>query len=141
MRVMLDANVLLDCLIVESTGLSRVGRPFSTQILTLCDNGVHDGLVAWHTLPIVAYYYRRQNTAADTASMMDMLITMLEVPQVGHWHAENWRSHRISDFEDALQLASAKAGRADVFVTWNTADFVGSTIPVLTPQEFLTSHP
>jgi hypothetical protein len=60
MRVMLDANILLDCLILESSGLPRAGKPASDQVLTLCDQGVHQGVVAWHTLPIVAFYHGRQ---------------------------------------------------------------------------------
>jgi predicted nucleic acid-binding protein len=141
MRVMLDTNVILDCLVREPNGQPRVGKPLSERLLALCDIGAHQGLVAWHSLPIIAYYHERQNTPSDTASMMDMLITMLEVPRVGHWDAENWRSHNVADFEDALQIASARAGRADVFVSWNIRDFVGCTIPVLTPKEFLASCP
>ncbi len=129
MRVMLDANVVLDCVVLEATGLPRLGKAASEQVLTLCDQGVHDGLVAWHTLPILAYYHSRQNAADETAAMMDTLLAMLEVPSVGHYHAANWRSHGINDFEDALQMASAIAGRADVFITRNTAHFKGCTIP------------
>lgn len=67
MRVLLDANVLLDCLVLESSGQPRTGKMGSDQVLMLCDSGVHQGLVAWHTLPILAYYYERQHTAQDTA--------------------------------------------------------------------------
>ena len=59
MRVLLDANFLLDCLILESTGLPRPGKAASERLLECCDLGVHTGLVAWHTLPILAYYYLR----------------------------------------------------------------------------------
>ena len=55
MRVLLDANFLLDCLILESTGLPRPGKAASERLLECCDMGVHTGLVAWHTLPILAY--------------------------------------------------------------------------------------
>ncbi|WP_395745209.1 hypothetical protein [Prosthecobacter sp.] len=74
MRVMLDANILLDSLILESSGLPRAGKIASEQLIQLCDNGVHQGLVAWHTLPILAYYRRRQHTAQDTATMIDTLL-------------------------------------------------------------------
>lgn len=61
MRVMLDANVLLDCLVLETSGQPRAGKSASDHLLGLCDRGIHLGLVAWHTLPIVAYYHGRQN--------------------------------------------------------------------------------
>ena len=141
MRVMLDANVLLDCLVLESNGLPRTGKAASEQVLVHCDNGVHHGLVAWHTLPIVAYYHGQQNTTQDTAAMMDTLIAMLEVSGVNHQDAANWRSHGIADFEDALQMASAVAGLADVFITRNISDFTGTTIPAMTPEDFLAAYP
>ena len=141
MRVMLDANVLLDCLVLEASGEPRAGKATSEQVLQLCDQGVHHGLVAWHTLPIVAYYHGRQNAAHDTASMMDGLIAMLEVPNVGQLDAANWRVHGIADFEDALQIASASAGFADVFITRNVDDFTGCALPVMTPDAFLIENP
>lgn len=141
MRAMLDANVLLDCLILEASGVPRAGKSASDLVLNLCDQGIHSGLVAWHTLPILAYYHGRQNPVEETAAMMDSLLTMLEVPQVGHQEASNWRSWGIADFEDALQIASAIAGLADVFITRNTTDFSECVIPVMTPEEFLAANP
>lgn len=137
---MLDANVLLDCLVLEANGLPRAGKAASDQVLTLCDAGLHHGLVAWHTLPIVAYYHGRQHQAQDTAAMMDMLLVLLEVPTVSHQEALQWRIHGIGDFEDALQMACAVAGMADVFITRNSADFQGCAIPIMTPEEFLFQH-
>ncbi len=83
MRVLLDANVLLDCLVLESSGLPRSGKLASDQLLTLCDTGVHQGLLAWHTLPIVAYYYQRQHSADDTGAMIDALLLTRIPPLIG----------------------------------------------------------
>ncbi len=66
---------------------------------------------------------------------------MLEVPAVTHGDALNWRSHGISDFEDALQMACAVPGAADVFINRNKSDFVSTTMPVMTPEEFLAAYP
>lgn len=140
MRLLLDANILLDSLVLEVSGLPRAGKAASEALLILCDEGVHHGMVAWHTLPIIAYYHQRQNSVEHTAAMMDALLAMLEVPPVSHQDAMNWRRHGIGDFEDALQVASAVAGSADVLVTRNTADFRGCALPVMTPEQFLATH-
>ena len=140
MRILLDANVVFDCLLSEASGQPRSGKAASDKILLLCDAGVHHGLVAWHTLPIVAYYYERQHNAHDTADMMDSLLAMLEVPTVGHVNAANWRSHGMADFEDALQVECALAGLAEVLITRNTKDFIGSVVAVMTPEEFLIAY-
>lgn len=140
MRILLDANVVLDCLVLEATGLPRAGKAASDEVLNLCDTGAHQGLIAWHTLPIVAYYYEKQGNADDTAAMLDSLLTMLEVPSVSHRDAATWRTHGIADFEDALQFACAVAGGAEIIITRNTSDFEGSAIPVMTPEVFLAKQ-
>ena len=73
--------------------------------------------------------------------MMDSLLGMLEVPVAGHGEAAAWRSHGITDFEDALQMASAVAGRVDIFLTRNLADFSHCEMAVMTPEQFLTAFP
>lgn len=141
MRLLLDANVLLDCLVAESTGLPRAGYAASELIFQKCDDGEHEGLVSWHTLCIVSYYHERQSDASETGRLMDDLLAVLEVPPVGHEDAVNWRSNGPADFEDALQVACALAGRADAIVTRNTADFANSRVKAMTPEEFLAAHP
>ena len=74
MRALLDANVLLDCLILEKSGLPRAGKAASERILDACDQGSHAGLIAWHTLPILAYYHGRQHPPAETGAMLDDLL-------------------------------------------------------------------
>jgi predicted nucleic acid-binding protein len=141
MRLLLDANIVLDCLVVEKNGQPRPGKAASDQLLDLCDQGAHTGLIAWHTLPIVSYYYGRQYDQAKTATMMDALLAFLEVPTVGHSTATAWRSTGIIDFEDALQVTSALAGRADVLITRNVADFTTTLIKIMTPEEFVAAYP
>ena len=141
MRLLLDANILLDCLVLEASGRPRPGKAASGELLTRCDHEIRQGLVAWHTLPIVAYYFQKQRSAGDTGTMMDHLMTMLEIPAVGHAQAVSWRTFGLTDFEDALQAVCAFAGMADVIITRNLADFAGIAMPVMTPEAFLAAHP
>jgi predicted nucleic acid-binding protein len=138
MKVLLDANVILDTLVTEADGAARSGKSASEAILTLCDQGDLSGLIAWHTLPIIAYYFRRQNSGEETALLMDELLGFLHVPTVGHSEAKDWRIHQISDFEDALQISAALAGGADAIITRNKSDFTASSIPVFTPEELIS---
>jgi hypothetical protein len=137
MRLLLDANVILDSPILEKAGLPRDGKAASERVIDLCDRQIHHGLAVWHTLPIISFYHRRQKTEAERASMMDGLLDVFEVPMVGHPDAIKWRSLGTADFEDALQVAAAIAGHADRIVTRNVIDFAGSPVPAMTPEEFL----
>ena len=141
MRVLLDANILLDCLILETTGLPRPGKAASERLLELCDVGVHTGLVAWHTLPILAYFYGRQHSTEETGAMIDGLLAVLEVPAVGHRDATGWRASGVADFEDALQVVSAVVGATAIIVTRNLEDFTGASVPAMTPEDFLAAFP
>ena len=141
MRLLLDANILLDCEILEKNGLPRRGKAASEQILHLCNRDIHTGFIAWHTLSILSYYFRRQHNKEETGVMIDRLLLLLEVPTVRHREALAWRSAGITDFEDALQVMSARAGEADFIITRNVADFKGSLIPVMTPDDFLAAYP
>lgn len=141
MRLLLDANVLLDCLVLENDGSPRAGSEASSRILDLCDMGFHQGFVAWHTLPIISYYYGRQNKADQTAELMDALLRVVEIPTVGHAEALTWRAHGVPDFEDALQAASAVAGLVDFIITRNLDDFAGFHIRALVPEAFLAAYP
>jgi len=141
MRLLLDANVLLDCLIMELSGAPRQGRAASETILDLCDQGVHEGLIAWHTLPIIAHYHRKQHSASTTGTMINDLLSLLQVPTVGHADAKDWQIHQIADFEDALQASAAIAGKADALITRNVSDFAGCSIAVMTPEDFLRMNP
>jgi hypothetical protein len=73
--------------------------------------------------------------------MMHSLLAMLEVPSVSHQEAAAWRSHGISDFDDALQMASAVAGQPDLLITRTVNDFQGCIIHVMTTEEFLAAYP
>lgn len=141
MRLLLDANVLLDCLVTESSGQPRAGHAASMRLFQKCDDGDHEGLVAWQTLCIISYYHERQNSAGETGRMMDDLLAVLDVPTVGHEDAAKWRFHGPADFEDALQVSCALAGWADAIITRNVEDFANAMVAAMTPEDFLAAHP
>jgi hypothetical protein len=41
------------------------------------------------------------------------------------------------DFEDAIQYSTAVINQLDAIATRNSADFMASTLPILTPRELL----
>jgi predicted nucleic acid-binding protein len=46
----------------------------------------------------------------------------------------------FKDFEDAVQCYSAINAKADCLITRNKANYIGgSTLPILTPEEFLAA--
>lgn len=43
----------------------------------------------------------------------------------------------MADFEDAIQVFSAKSNLIDLVITRNVADFASSGMKAMTPQEFI----
>ncbi len=132
MRLLLDTNILLDVLLS-----GRTGNATSTQILDLCEMGLHPGVVAWQTLPTVSYYYRKGHTDQETWDMLHDLVQFLAIPTVGKLDLLKAWSYSLKDFEDALQVCCAQADLVDVIITRNISDFVSSPVPAYTPEAFL----
>ena len=131
MRLLLDTNVLLDVL------LQRGGYVGSKRILDLCETGSHQAIVSWHTFPTVYFYYRKVHTEQDTWDMLRELLRFIDVPTTGKADMLNAWSYSMSDFEDALQAASAMAENADAILTRNTGDFLTSPVKAYTPEDFM----
>lgn len=140
MRLLLDTNILLDILLSD-----RIGKAASMEVMNLCEAGIHQGLVAWHTLPTVSYYHRKSHTDRQTWDMLQDLLAFIGIPAVGKSDALKAWSYTLTDFEDALQVACAEASQADYIITRNLRDFAPSPVPALTPESFLAlprnTHP
>lgn len=132
MRLFLDANVLLDGY------YQRAGAAASDQVIALCDSIHHSGWTAWHTLSNVFYLVRGHSKSTPLAKQfVSDLLAWADVAVVGKAEAIQAISFAMTDFEDAMQLASAISCGADVIVTRNTADFRASPITVMTPEGLL----
>ena len=132
MRVFFDTNVLLDGY------FQRAGAQASEQAVKHCNGGIHQGWVAWHTLSNAFYLVRGHSKSAPTAlQFISDLLAWVDVAEISRADALAAVASGMPDFEDALQAAAAIACGADVILTRNTADFKASTVPVMTPEEFL----
>ncbi len=136
MKVFIDSNVLLDDF------YQRKGAEASREVQRFCvSSPAHEAWVAWHTLSNAFYIVRGHASSKDVArSFISDLLQWVEVAETTKSDALKAISYGMSDFEDALQLAAAEACAADVLITRNTKDFKASTIPVMTPEEFLAAH-
>ncbi len=136
MRVLLDTNILLDVL------LNRAGLVDDSEAVILrCEQLDAEMLVAWHGLATAYYLLKRRRTEADALAGVDKILSWAQIADATDTAARRARQLGLADFEDALQAAAAEASRADCIVTRNTADYSRSSVPALTPEEFLRRHP
>lgn len=132
MKLLLDADVLLD------TALRR--QPFSVdsdRTIQWCQETPNSALVAWHTVSNLYYLLRRDLGDAKTRAFISDLMRFVSVASGGREAVRQALVIPMRDFEDALQVAAALTGGAEVIVTRNRRDFARSPLPAVTPSQFL----
>ena len=129
---------LLDTDILVDVAMDR--QPYSVpaaELLERVRNGGEDACIAWHTISNF-YYITRRDIGAD--STLGFILDLTDFVSVAVTDTESVRyaaQLRMTDFEDALQIAAARACRARFIVTRNIADFRQSRIPAIAPERAL----
>lgn len=132
MKVMLDLNVLLD--VVQKR---EPFYPTSAKILSKAVAGEISGYLPGHALTTLHYITKRYAGMEQAAAIVDWVLSHLEVVAQDKSQFVRARTLGFSDFEDAALASAAEAAGCECIVTRNIADFDGSPIPALIPEEFL----
>ena len=131
-RWLVDTDVLID------VALSR--KPFfihSSVVIDLLRERGEALFVAWHTVSNLFYNVQRQRNADFARRVVADLMTYAQVAGTGTDDLRFALSLPMDDFEDAMQVAAARACEAEFIVTRNEGDFAVSPIPVLSPADAL----
>ena len=130
--MLLDTDVLID------VALDR--RPHSgpsSEFLERVEHGQRRAFVAWHTLSNFYYIVTSERGDTDARDFIAELIRFVAVAPADTAALRYAVSLPMTDFEDAMQVAAARACGAQHIVTRNVKDFARSPIPALTPGEAL----
>lgn len=91
--------------------------------------------VAWHTVSNVYYLLRPSHGGASVREFLVDLTRLAAVVQAGSEDVRYAASLPMSDFEDALQVAAARACGARMIATRNASGYERSPIPARSPAE------
>ena len=130
--MLLDTDVLID------VALDR--RPHSgpsSELLDRIERGPRRAFVAWHTVSNFYYLLTSARGDADTRGFIVDLVRFVAVAPADTTALRYAASLPMTDFEDAMQVAAARACGARHIVTRNVRDFARSPIPAMTPPEAL----
>lgn len=132
MRVLLDTDVVLDFLLAR--------QPFDATAQAIWQ--AHEqGRCAAHVSAItpvnVSYIARRLIGASDAQRLLNVLLLAIPICPVDAGVLTAAQRLGFSDFEDAVQLAAAQSAGLDALVTRNVGDYRASSLPILTPTDFL----
>ncbi len=135
MKVLLDSNILLDI------ALKR--EPFAKEafdIFSLIQRNKIQGFVSALTVSHLHYIINKNLSRSKADEFVKDVLTIFDVAPVDKEILVNAIEMNLPDFEDAIQLNSAKKVSLNVIITRNKKDFQSSEIPTLTPVEFLKNY-
>ena len=130
--MLLDTDMLIDVALDRHPHADP-----ATELLDRIEHGATPGFIAWHT---VSNFYYLVAPSRGGLSARDFIIELTRFVGVAETSTEAVRfaaALPMSDFEDALQVAAARACGAQHIVTRNVKDYVHSPIPAITPREAL----
>jgi predicted nucleic acid-binding protein len=131
-KALIDTNVILDI------ALNR--EPFfqySSRIFDKIDDQILEGFITASSITDIYYIASKQKDKFQARKFLIGLIQILEVIGIDKDIVIQALESEMSDFEDAIQVFSAKSNSIDLVITRNVADFASSGMEVFTPQEFI----
>jgi predicted nucleic acid-binding protein len=131
LKILVDTDVLLDVALNRETFVDE-----SSAVLEWCQQTPGGGLIAWHTISNIYYILRVARSDAKGREFVTDLLAFTDVASGDTESVRQALTMRMSDFEDAMQVAAAMSGNADLIVTRNLPDYRHAVIPVTTPREF-----
>ncbi|MEH2282501.1 MAG: PIN domain-containing protein [Nostoc sp.] len=132
--MLFDSDVLLDVLAKRQPFVAASARVLNTVM----QNQVQ-GYVSGHAVTNIFYILRRQVGNEVARELLAKLLQHLQVASVTDEVIRQALNSPIKDFEDAVTSAAALTAGLEIIVTRNTPDFVASLVPVMLPDEFLTT--
>lgn len=130
--ILIDTDVLID------VALDR--RPHAdpaAELLDRIENGVEAASVAWHSISNLHYIVAPTIGGANSRQFVLELTRFVDVAATGTGDIRFAAELPMADFEDAMQVAAARASGARLIATRNVGDFRRSPIPAIAPLEVL----
>ena len=130
--ILLDTDVLID------VALDR--QPHSgpaSELLDRIERGAESACIAWHSVSNLYYLVTPARGDLDTRDFIIQLFGFASVANTDTEAILYAAALPMADFEDAMQVAAARACGAHHIITRNVKDYERSPIPVLEPQEAL----
>lgn len=133
MRALLDTCVIVDAM--------QNREPFckdAQELFLAAANNLFVGCITAKASTDI-YYLMHRHTHSDKASreVLNKLFSLFEVADTAGIDCRRAIPSPVSDFEDAVMIETAARTEVDCIVTRNEQDFVKSTVPVLSPKDFL----
>ncbi len=133
-KLFLDTNVVVDLL-----GEREPFYDAAARIASMADKGRIQLIVSALTYSTVFYLLSRFEDKEQVKEKIRKFKVIAETAELTDKIIDKGLASKFADFEDALQYYCALQKDSDMLITRNVKDFKESDIPVLTPEEYLSS--
>jgi predicted nucleic acid-binding protein len=130
-RVLLDTNIILDIALERREFFDK-----SREIMLLIQQDKISAYISATTTTDIYYVLKKSKGHQITIEFLSSLFELVDIADVSSRVIMNALNSELTDFEDAVQIESAKQNGIGIIITRNKADFVKSDISIFTPDEF-----
>lgn len=131
--ILLDTDVLVDLALDRGDHAGSAAR-----LLDMVENGEVRASVAWHSMSNLYYLVAPAHGGVRTRDFIVQLVSFVDVAKTDTEAMRYAAELPLADFEDAMQVAAARACGARWIVTRNLRDYTRSPIPAISPRQALT---
>lgn len=133
MRLLIDANILLDVLQKREPHFHD-----SSLLWKLCETEAVEGCVSSLTIANLVYVMRKELDPEKIEAVLQQLKLIFRLTDLCVSDITKAAEMKWTDFEDAVQSAIADRIHAEYIITRNVRDFRDSKTIAFTPTEYLT---
>ncbi len=135
MRILIDTNIVVNYLTKRQDKFTQD----SIAIINECAEGKMKGFVAFHSLSIISYVFRKLPFEIRTQWLQTICETLAVTSASSEQVLKALQNLDFKDIEDNLQDCCAQSVGADYIVTANVRDYEGhSAVKAVTPSELLS---
>ncbi len=131
---LIDTNVIINFI----TKRDDPYKDACLEVMRLCSENIFEGCVAFHSLSIIWYVIRKQESEVKARAWLNAICNMLTVVGASQEQIKE-AIHNLDfhDFEDCLQDECAVHANAEYIVTCNIKDFQHAKTTAVTPDVFV----
>jgi len=131
MKVLIDTNVALDIL------LNRLHYADSIAIIELAEKGDVEGYISASAITDIFYLSQKDIGKKPAKEALKKLLRVFKPATVTDSNIYQALNLDWSDFEDSVQYVVGESFDVDYIITRNTQDYAPSSIPAVTPEQFI----
>lgn len=133
MKIFIDTNVLADTMVIREESLFSIDAVNLMSAFNDLEVTLYASVIS---IPTLAYLIKGVATEIKKNNLKQLLKNIYILPSHSK-HVDYALNSKWRDIEDAMQYACAIENGCDLIITRNLNDFAESTIPIMTPSEFL----